>query len=98
MNIRRNAVGSGISIVTSQLDWLKPEDAWEVVGLRKRTFQELRTSGQFIKGIHYQSLNGRTLRYNKQALQHWLATRHNPQLHEEWCRDYLAQLHRGGER
>lgn len=95
MNIKTKSRQVPVHRLTVAIDWITPKETMQLVGLKSRAIVCLR-SEQWIEGIHFQRINARAIRYNRQALSHWLTTRHAPHLHSHWCREYLQALHDEG--
>ncbi len=71
--------------------WLDKHAAATLLGISVHTLKPYR-SLHWQSGIHYQHLNSRTVRYHRELLLDWLATRSNPELHQRAIEAYLASL------
>ncbi|WP_407682327.1 excisionase family protein [Pseudocalidococcus azoricus] len=80
----------------------------EKLGISEGTAKNYRLRGIWIQGIHYQALGDRNcwraktgrgprkILYHLENCQHWLQTRHEPELHEKFCLQYQESLMGGG--
>jgi len=71
--------------------WLNKHATAALLGLSIHTLKSYR-SLYWQCGIHYEYINSRTVRYHKELLLDWLATRSNPELHQRAIEAYLASL------
>lgn len=78
---------------TLNITWLAPPDAAKFLGVKERTLKAWRLDGTHLEGVHFSRITQRSTRYNRDALSHWVATRHCPQVHVQWCKGYLQNLH-----
>jgi hypothetical protein len=70
----------------------RPAEATNLTGLTRDELKSLRLSGKLQEGIHWVYINTRSIKFNVQLLNDWVATRHTPELHEIAIRNFLASL------
>ncbi len=86
------------------MTWVDKNQIKEKLGLSNSSLKRLRASGDFILGIHFQEIGSRPcwragdrraagkILYHLENCQHWIKTRHNPELHEQFCLQYQKSL------
>ena len=71
--------------------WINKHAAAKLLGISVHTLKTYRKE-HWQRGIHFQHLNSRTIRYHKNLLLDWLANRFYPEAHQRAIELYLASL------
>ena len=70
---------------------LRPADAAAAQAISTGYLAELRRSGLLREGIHYRQIAPDRYRYYSDAIDHFFAHRTEPDEHERWIRERVAQ-------
>lgn len=84
--------------------WIDKTRLRAELGISPSTAKNYRLRGDWIEGVHYQGLGDRPcvrsssgrspgkILYHLENCLHWLQTRHQPDLHENFCLNYQESL------
>jgi hypothetical protein len=72
--------------------WCNKHEAAKITGLSTSTLKNLRLNNDLTEGIHWVRLSSRSIRYNRDLLQDWMATRLDTQSHDQAITNYLNSL------
>ena len=70
---------------------LRPADAANAQAISTGYLAELRRNGLLREGIHYREIAPDRYRYYSDAIDHFFAHRKDPEEHERWIRERVAQ-------
>ena len=82
---------SNINSKNSPAFWINKHSASVLLGISVHTIKTYRIL-HWQSGIHYQYINSRTIRYNRELLIDWLVNRYCPEAHQRAIEEYLASL------
>ena len=91
MSIPQKSKRSNINPKNDLAFWINKHSASVLLDISIRTLKTYRIL-YWQSGIHYQYLNTRTIRYNRELLIDWLANRSCPEAHQRAIEAYLASL------
>jgi hypothetical protein len=60
---------------------INPQDAAKISDRKPDTLKRLRRQGDLIEGVHWVRENNRRVKYRKELLEDWAATRHDTHRH-----------------
>lgn len=70
---------------------INKHQASELTNLSANTLAKFRRTGELIKGVHWEVINSRVVRYRKDLLLHWSEHRHEPQVHLAKIESFLQK-------
>ncbi len=75
----------------SNPNWINKHSASDLLDISVHTLKKYRIV-HWQSGIHYQHLNARTIRYNRELIIDWLVNLSCPEAHQRAIEAYLASL------